>query len=325
MKHEGGRNAELAADRSDSNECKRRKIKCNGNSPCQRCGNLNLECQYAPNCCANGFKDSEEFKQMNAHLSSLQEQIDNLYANLNALRSGDIGPNKGLMTGSMSQRSIQSTSPALTYRAPPKVPRFQGPTSSAFSFDVAKNTLQNMGYPGLETGEDGNGIQDDTPAGSPPTRRAVLPSHPFKDPLWAITKEEALRLCVVYEDEVCIMYPFLDMNWVVQVVNTQYGFMEESSPKNGKNLNIEPASPVPEQDLDILKMALAIASAIECSGQSEFANRLYENTKRAADNILHAEGVSIKDIPLIVLVATYHFHCDEEYVSSINSLVHIAN
>jgi len=25
-----------------SNECKRRKIKCNGNTPCQRCGNLNL-------------------------------------------------------------------------------------------------------------------------------------------------------------------------------------------------------------------------------------------------------------------------------------------
>ncbi|RAH84071.1 hypothetical protein BO86DRAFT_387181 [Aspergillus japonicus CBS 114.51] len=26
------------------NECKRRKIKCNGQVPCQRCGHLNLEC-----------------------------------------------------------------------------------------------------------------------------------------------------------------------------------------------------------------------------------------------------------------------------------------
>ncbi|OBT83536.1 hypothetical protein VE02_07799 [Pseudogymnoascus sp. 03VT05] len=295
------------------NECKRRKIKCNGNSPCQRCGNLNLECQYAPNCCANGFKDSEEFKQMNAHLSSLQEQIDNLYANLNALRSGEVGPNKGSMTGSMSQRSIQSTSPALTYRPPPpKHPRFQGPTSSAFSFDVAKNTLQNMGYPGLESGEYGNGMQDDTPAGSPPMRQAVLPSHPFKDPLWSITKEEALRLCVVYEDEICIMYPFLDMNWIAQVANTQYRFMEEGSPKNGQNSNAESPSPVVEQDLNILKMVVAIASAVECSGQSEFANRLYENTKRASDHVLHAEGVLIKDIFLVVLVATYYFHCDEE-------------
>ena len=44
---------------ANSNECKRRKIKCNGETPCQRCGNLSLECVYAPNCCSNGFKDSE--------------------------------------------------------------------------------------------------------------------------------------------------------------------------------------------------------------------------------------------------------------------------
>ena len=44
---------------SSSNECKRRKIKCNGESPCQRCGNLSLECIYAPNCCTSNFKDSE--------------------------------------------------------------------------------------------------------------------------------------------------------------------------------------------------------------------------------------------------------------------------
>lgn len=42
-----------------SNECKRRKIKCNGQTPCQRCGNMSLECVYTPNCCTSNFKDSE--------------------------------------------------------------------------------------------------------------------------------------------------------------------------------------------------------------------------------------------------------------------------
>lgn len=42
-----------------SNECKRRKIKCNGQTPCQRCEKLELECIYAPNCCSSSFKDSE--------------------------------------------------------------------------------------------------------------------------------------------------------------------------------------------------------------------------------------------------------------------------
>jgi hypothetical protein len=29
-----------------SNECKRRKIKCNGQTPCQRCGRQRIECIY---------------------------------------------------------------------------------------------------------------------------------------------------------------------------------------------------------------------------------------------------------------------------------------
>ncbi|KAI7091290.1 fungal transcriptional regulatory protein [Hortaea werneckii] len=68
------------------NECKRRKIKCNGQTPCQRCGNLNLECVYAPNCC-NGFKDSHEYKEMQGHVASLQDQISMLYHDLSSLRS----------------------------------------------------------------------------------------------------------------------------------------------------------------------------------------------------------------------------------------------
>lgn len=29
-----------------SNECKRRKIKCNGETPCQRCGRQRVQCVY---------------------------------------------------------------------------------------------------------------------------------------------------------------------------------------------------------------------------------------------------------------------------------------
>ncbi|QQK44938.1 Fungal transcriptional regulatory protein, N-terminal [Penicillium digitatum] len=56
------------------NECKRRKIKCNGQIPCQRCGHLNLECRYAPNCCNNNFKDSDEFRSMTDQITTLQDQ-----------------------------------------------------------------------------------------------------------------------------------------------------------------------------------------------------------------------------------------------------------
>lgn len=41
----------------NSNECKRRKIKCNGEKPCERCSHLNVGCIYSSTCC-NGFSDS---------------------------------------------------------------------------------------------------------------------------------------------------------------------------------------------------------------------------------------------------------------------------
>ncbi|KKA26152.1 hypothetical protein TD95_003651, partial [Thielaviopsis punctulata] len=53
----------------------------------RRCGNLNLPCQYAPNCCANNFKDSEEFKVMTTNISRMQEQIENLNQSVVSLKN----------------------------------------------------------------------------------------------------------------------------------------------------------------------------------------------------------------------------------------------
>ncbi|KAJ4985728.1 fungal specific transcription factor domain-containing protein, partial [Stagonosporopsis vannaccii] len=94
------------------NECKRRKIKCNGQTPCQRCGNLSLECLYAPNCC-NNFKESDEFKQMTAHIASLQQQVDDLYHGLAALRAhADAAPSNGSMGTPFTQHDYPPLLPA---------------------------------------------------------------------------------------------------------------------------------------------------------------------------------------------------------------------
>jgi hypothetical protein len=202
-----------------SNECKRRKIKCNGNTPCQRCGNLNLECQYAPNCCTNGFKDSEEFRQMNAHLTSLQEQVDNLYANLNALRNGDSTTFPAQSERSMSlstPSAAQPISPVSRFRPNPKHTSFRGPTSSAYSLDVAKTTLHNMGYQGL--GDDAV-TGDPTPVASPPEIQPPplldAQGNPRTDPIWALSRDEMVRLCRVYEEEMGIMYPVTNIEEVI--------------------------------------------------------------------------------------------------------------
>ncbi|KAK6582460.1 hypothetical protein PZA11_004868 [Diplocarpon coronariae] len=296
------------------NECKRRKIKCNGNTPCQRCGNLNLDCQYAPNCCTNGFKESEEFRQMNANIASLQEQVDNLYANLSALRAGADG--LSFMAPSEDSISVSrppTLSPAGRYRPMQKHPSFRGPTSSAFSLDVAKNTLHNMGYQGLGADE-GAITSDATPIGSPPPVTAQLltvDKNPCKEPIWQISKEEMIRLCRVYEEQMGLMYPVLEIERIIIYGTNLYNFTD-AAVRNGLASLSLPETSIHDDQLLVLKMVLACATVAEGHGRSEIAYRLFESVREAADRRLHSEAVEVKSLPFLVLVSIYHFHCDEE-------------
>ncbi|KAF7860778.1 hypothetical protein EAF04_008296 [Stromatinia cepivora] len=305
------------------NECKRRKIKCNGNTPCQRCGNLNLECQYAPNCCTNGFKESEEFRRMNSQLASLQEQVDNLYSNLNAMRAGGGGSGDGSIPyGASSERSLsisqqsgaQPLSPMTRYKPVPRHPSFRGPTSSAFGLDVAKNTLHNMGYQGLA--DEGIITQDPTPVPSPPpTRPRALPSINLNgarapDPLRSVNREEMIRLCRVYEEEMGLMYPVLDIEELITHGCNLFDFIDAAvrnglaTSNNNQGIN--------DINSYMLKTVMAISMIVEGSGQSDLAFRLFESVREPADRALHDEFVEVKSLPFLVLVAIYHFHCDEE-------------
>jgi hypothetical protein len=74
-----------------------------------------------------------------------------------------------------------------------------------------------MGYQGLE---EENVTRDPTPAGTPPhgTQVAALMNacgKPMRDPLWSFTKEEMIRLCRVYEEEMGLMYPVVNIEEVI--------------------------------------------------------------------------------------------------------------
>lgn len=47
---------------------------------------MDLACVYAPNCCTS-FKESQEYKDLSAHVMSLQDQVNTLFHELNVLRA----------------------------------------------------------------------------------------------------------------------------------------------------------------------------------------------------------------------------------------------
>lgn len=292
------------------NECKRRKIKCNGQTPCQRCGNLNLECLYAPNCC-NNFKESDEFKQMTAHIASLQQQVDDLYHSLHSLRSqADVHSNGSIGTP-FTQHDYPPMLPPPAARARTKSlskhPRFHGPTANAFNLGVARSSLKTMGITAVEEGEDEGVVTNDpTPGGSPPFAAQLLPKAPLhadKDPIWSISKQEALRLVHVWHEEQGIMYPILDMDKVLRYTEMLFSFVEAAARSGLMQGAMPGADSIMDDQTSVLKLVLAITLVMEGGGKDPLGDRLFENVQKVVERIL-SEPVSLQSISLLTLTVS---------------------
>ena len=289
------------------NECKRRKIKCNGEHPCQRCGNLGLECVYAPNCCSNNFKETQEYKQMNAQVESLQEQVNVLWQSLNTLRSS-LGhepiPQQDVLTygGDMS-RSIQPPQanmiidPVLNRnQSSPQQNKYQGPTSSQYNFDLARSSLHTMGIATEEEGVAANNSHV-RPA---PLEPQIVPLHPTILPMTELTKDEALRLCRLYENEIGLMHPILDMKRVQQHAKLMFALAEAVRGTENSAISTNNELQI-DADMEILKLVLANALVTESGGRSSLAKRFFESTARGTELGLQGD-VSLKNIQIMTLV-----------------------
>ncbi|KAH7028013.1 uncharacterized protein B0I36DRAFT_328446 [Microdochium trichocladiopsis] len=336
------------------NECKRRKIKCNGETPCQRCGNLNLQCLYAPNCCSSSVKDSDEFKQMDRRVSGLQDQVTSLFNSLAALRSETVRlapiqdrvlplPSSG---GTPTSSNPGSMVPSLHRpELPPfRAAGFRGPTSTHFSLDVAKKTLHKMGYSNLGDGNDEMTGSHGSPGKSPHAMSHTSPGFPQqgqqqfsgtysqqapasqsaqqpppqdqppRDPLWDFEKDEILRLCRLHEDEVGIMYPIIKIDTLIQHAKNLASWMEASR-DSGYVQRTEQELAFTDVDTLVLKVIMAMALSVEEHGNSEKGARLFESARPFLDRMLMSDASDIKTLPLLALSAGYRFFMNEEILA----------
>ena len=334
------------------NECKRRKIKCNGETPCQRCGNLNLQCLYAPNCCSNSFKDSEEFHQMAEKVTQLQEQVETLFQSMAALRQETLrlAPIQERILPLPSGTVSPSPSSSLTSSFPPRpdlpppfrgqqqqLPPFRGPTSVAFTVDVAKNTLHNMGYSGGAAAA--AGMMDDAepvgmlaadavdPSTSPflhpssssaaesaARRAAASAAAPPPDPLWEFDRDEMLRLCRVHDEEIGIMYPVVDVGMIMAHAEKLATWME-SAKRNGLTSSFGQDEGISDRKTLILKAIMCCGMVVENHGHSDKAARLYDSIQPIVDKKLMNDPASMEDLPFLALVGGYRFLSNDEILA----------
>jgi hypothetical protein len=160
---------------------------------------------------------------------------------------------------------------------------------------------------GINPAEDG--IADDlttahvTPIGSPPPHIGpIVPTiHPTKDPIWAIRRDEAVRLCKVYEEEIGIMYPVVDITTVTAQANLLYTFMEAATRTGFAQRGLPGADSLHDDSTILLKLILATTLVVEAGGQSDLGQRLYLSVKPVIEAKLW-EPHDIKTIQLFTIV-----------------------
>ncbi|KAG5934172.1 hypothetical protein E4U53_000753 [Claviceps sorghi] len=295
------------------NECKRRKIKCNGETPCQRCGNLNLACLYAPNCCSSSFKDSDEFKSMSAQLGRLRDEVKCLNQAVKKMQA-----DSARLAVSSTERTTNVTSPSAVAPSPSQrsaslshleLPHFQGgafrgTTSVAFGLDVANDTIASMGYRGME---EPHGQDPQDSQGSHVISQTASSSHGY-DPLLDFDKDEILRLCRFHEDEIGIMYPVLNIQAVFAHANTIAPYLESAGHQQRPEVMND------EKTLQ-LKMVMCCALAVESHGHSVKAIRLYESMEAVVNRKLMSDASHVGNLPLLCLLAGYRFLSNDEVLS----------
>ena len=131
----------------------------------------------------------------------------------------------------------------------------------------------------VASGGAGSGTRDPTPDISPPLRdrmQLVQGWHADKDPIWAVTQEDAVKYCQVYEDEMGLMYPVLDIEKIIAYAKKLYRFMEAAHRSGLMQSGLPGSDAIDDEDTNILKMVLATAMTVEASGRSELGRKMFE-------------------------------------------------
>lgn len=245
---------------------------------------------------------------MKAQIASLQDQVNALFTSITHSKA----PNS--LHAASESYPHHDTTPS--HRRPisfsslhTKPPPVHGPISAAYGLDVAKHSLASMGIT-PETGVEGDPLDQHSPDRAiDPELTAPAQQDNNKDPLWSISREEALRLLQVYDEEIGVTYPMLDMTHVIRHANLLWTFIEAAF-----RSELMPTFPTPgsdaldDEDTNIMKMILANMLTFEGHGCSEVGDRLFQSVEPHLAKKL-TEPADPKSIKLIALAVSTPWPC----------------
>ncbi|OKL61870.1 hypothetical protein UA08_02507 [Talaromyces atroroseus] len=309
-------------------ECKRRKVKCCGEQPCQRCRRRMMDCVFAP----DDATDSRQIEKLLDQIQKMQTQIDTLTGTVESFNSTNPASSPPLSSAqkqtlqgtisSLQSKNLSSSSTTTTTTG--ENISYHGLTTSSFNFDIAQQTLRSRGI--TEAGKSASDSDDEEEEDNGPSPMPAPSLSPRRDrhhhrrssidPLWGINRDEAIRLFRIYDEEMGIMYPILDPETIINQINTLYThlrpFSEAAAAQTSKQEQQQ--QPLSDEDINILKLVFACALTAEANGKSELAMSIFRGVRDVASHLVWKRP-SIKRLVIITLVSIYYFQTDEESIA----------
>jgi hypothetical protein len=164
-----------------------------------------------------------------------------------------------------------------------------------------------MGITAAEEVED-EGVQaiDITPRASPPSpvsNPRKGPLHADKDPIWNISRHEALRLVHVWQEEQGVMYPILEIDKVLRYTEMLFSFVEAAARSGLMQGALPGADAIMDEQTSELKLILAITLVLEGQGKDALGEKLFENVHTVVEKTL-SEPVCLHGINVLALAVS---------------------
>ena len=240
-----------------------------------------------------------------AELSTLREQVQQLQASLEEIRTRSKPPN--VVTASDDQQSsdvqgprrqlARSRTDSRRSNAPTRA-QFLGPTSSDYSFNVANSTLHSLG---IRSDYDSARLESAFTSrreSLEPSSQEVL--HP-RDPLLSLGLTEIYRTLEIYKEELHSIYPFIMVDDVIAQARVLYQELEKLHNVRLGTENIDDIAVAIGFDISILKMMVATAVVVEGAEQSEVGQKLLHSVEVTLSRSMKEIRIDLKQLQIFTL------------------------
>lgn len=248
---------------------------------------------------------SQPRDDIRSELSMLREQVASL-----ANTVGKLAANKSCQAPSASPGSQHHLPPhenASSQGAKePKQPQFVGPTRSAFSLKVAETSLTKMGISANDpAAEPVNESLDPTRYPTPEQSEASQWVQ-GTDVLLTISLDEFVRLLEVFEEEVEIVYPFVDTRELISKSAAIRAYVEENSDFTAETASTAASTGVEIKDVILARIAVAISMVVESHGKNPTSNTLVEPVKQLIYQFSIDADVDLKVVQIMAMIVSCH-------------------